>query len=331
MSDETIMDEGTEEEAPENQKTEEQTGNKEAELKSDDGTKEEESTSETADDDAPYWPEDWREKAAQHVSAGEEKAYKRELKRLERLKDPSAVYGMYRELETKFTSGSLTKIPGEDASEEDKRAFYNQIGVPEKADDYVKDFKFEDGEDFVGDDEDAKELLEALHKNGTPKESAHAVLNFLHERENMEAEMQDEEDEQYHWESQRALKEEMGPAYKRTINNISQLFRYGAGGLEAENEESVRNRLLNGRTADGIKIGDDPDMIRWLAAVSHEVDPVATVMDTTAASGRGVEERIKEIEKMIRTDKHAYFKDQDVQNEYVKLLEVRDKVRASAR
>jgi hypothetical protein len=71
-----------------------------------------------------------------------------------------------------------------------------------------------------------------------------------------------------------------------------------------ENEDSVRARLLGGRTADGVRIGDDPDIVRWLAAISQELDPVATVMDTTAPSGRGLDERIKEIENFIRTNKH---------------------------
>ncbi len=282
--------------------------------------------------DAPYWADDWREKVAEHASAGDEKAYKRELKRLGRVKDPASIYGMYRELESKFTSGNLIKMPGEDASEEELKNFYTQIGIPESKDEYLAEFKYDDGEELGKEErEEVEGLLESLHAAGAPVEAVHAVLNHIHEANLIEEEAQVEEDEDYQIESQRALKEELGPAYKRTINNIAQVFRYAPGGTDLENEESVRARLLGGRTADGIRIGDDPDIIRWLAAISQEIDPVATVMDTTAPSGRGLEERIKEIEKFIRTDKREYFKDQAMQDEYQQLLSAREKVRASAR
>jgi hypothetical protein len=290
-----------------------------------------ESEAEEAAADAPYWAEDWREKVAEHASAGDKKAYTRELKRLGRLKDPSAIYGMYRELESKFTSGNLLKMPGEDASEEELKEFHAQIGVPESKDDYLADFTYADGEKIGEEKEEVAALLESLHESGATIEAAHAVLNHIHKANIIEAEILEEGDEEYRIEAQRALKEELGSSYKRTINNIAQVFRYAPGGTDLENEDSVRARLLGGRTADGVRIGDDPDIVRWLAAISQELDPVATVMDTTAPSGRGLDERIKEIEKFIRTNKHEYFKDQTMQDEYQQLLTAREKVRATAR
>jgi len=88
-----------------------------------------------------YWPDDWREKAAEHISAGDKKIYDRELKRLSRITDPAGMYGMYRELEGKFSEGGLTKIPGPDASDDDRAAFWRQLGVPEKPEDYFDGLK----------------------------------------------------------------------------------------------------------------------------------------------------------------------------------------------
>src|SRR3990167_7669882 len=45
----------------------------------------------------PYWPEDWRQKMAEHASAGDKKAFEREMLRLARISDPAGVYGSYRE------------------------------------------------------------------------------------------------------------------------------------------------------------------------------------------------------------------------------------------
>lgn len=64
--------------------------------------------------DEPFWKDDWRQKIAEHASAGNKKAYDKEMKRLERFTDPSALYGQYREAEAKLTSGTLMKVPGKD-------------------------------------------------------------------------------------------------------------------------------------------------------------------------------------------------------------------------
>ena len=69
----------------------------------------------------PYWPEDWRQKVAEHVGGKDTKAVAKELKRLERLSDPTAVFGMYRDLEAKFSEGGLIKVPKEGASEDEIR------------------------------------------------------------------------------------------------------------------------------------------------------------------------------------------------------------------
>src|SRR5574342_335296 len=74
------------------------------------------------------WPDNWRERLAEHYAAGDKKRYNQELKRLQRITDPVGVYGMYREMESKFTSGGLIKLPGKDAKPEEVEAFHKALG-----------------------------------------------------------------------------------------------------------------------------------------------------------------------------------------------------------
>lgn len=281
-------------------------------------------------DDEPYWPVDWREAAAEMASAGDKKAYKQELKRLERLRDPTAIYSMYRELESRMSGEGMLKIPDDDATEEDIKAYHAALGVPESPEDYLTALDHWDNGDAIDvDDEEINSLAGLMHEFGATEDVAHAVLNYVHESNVRAAEEEVEEDDNYRWETERMLKDEFGPSYKRTINNIGQLFRYAPGGTDMDNEDSLRARLLGGRLADGARIGDDPDMIRFLASLSQEIDPVATVMDTTAAGGKGIDQEISEIEKYMREDRKAYSKDEAVQQRYRDLMDA--KLRAKAR
>lgn len=291
---------------------------------------------ENADDggkpeDAPYWPDDWREKAAEHLSAGDSKAYKKELTRLKRINDPSAMWGMYRELEGKFTSGNLVKKPGDDATEEEIAAYRKQMGVPDDPDDYFDSYDSKDTPDL--DDSDVEVIggmVEALHIAGASVEAVHSVLDWYFDKMEETSETRIEEDDKFRYEAEKELKEELGPAYKRTLNGVKHLFAQAPGGADINNEGSLYSRLMGGRTADGRLIGNDPDMVRWLASLNQEVNPMLTVMDTTTTGGRSVQERKAEIEKMMREDRKGYSKNEAVQEEYRRILdaELRAKARA---
>lgn len=281
-------------------------------------------------DPKSYWPEDWRQRAAEHISAGDEKLLKRELKRLERFTDPSGIYAMARELEGKFTSGNLIKKPGEGASEEDIAAYHKSIGVPTK-EDYFKDLKLADGS-VLGDEdrEMAESFIDAVLPAGMPKEAADAALNWYFQNEEEAASQLDDMDESYRIESERELKEEYGNGYRRRINNIASLFSKAPGGADVDNEGSVYARLMGGRTADGTLIGNDPDVVRFLASLAQELNPAGSVVEDADASGQSINDRIAEIEKVMREDRRTYDKDPGMQARYRELIEARDRVQARA-
>src|SRR3990167_5354807 len=157
----------------------------------------------------PYWPDDWREKAAQHIAAGDEKAYRRELKRLERIADPAGMYGMYREAETKLTSVGLIKVPGKDAKPEEVAEFHKALGVPEKPEDYFKNIKLENGA-VIGEADKpiADAFAAAVHKSGATPQVVNAALNWYFKGQEDAAAKLDESDENFKTTSLKDLKEE---------------------------------------------------------------------------------------------------------------------------
>ena len=277
----------------------------------------------------PYWPENWREKLAEHISAGDQKAYKRELKRLERITDPSGVYGNFRELEAKFTSGGLVKVPGKDAKPEDIAEFHKALGVPEKPEEYFKHVKLENGA-VIG--EADKPLVDAfaaeMHKVGAPPAVMNAALNWHYKQQEDAAAQLDESDDSFRRESEKALKDDLGSAFKRKTNAIGSLFATAPGGTDVKNEGSLYARLMGGRMADGKIIGNDPDMVRFLVGLVSEVNPAATVVEDGNQSGLTVDAEIAAIEKRMKDDRRAYFKDEKAQARYRELIDARSKIQA---
>ena len=280
----------------------------------------------------PYWPEDWRQKAAEHAGAGDAKAVKRELKRLEGITDPAGLYGMYRELESKFTSGGLVKVPGKDAKPEDIAAFHKALGVPEKSEDYFKDIKLANGA-VVGEADKplADDFAAAVHKAGAPPQVVNAALNWYFGNQEKQAATLDESDDKFRRESELALKEELGPAFRRKTNAIASLFELAPGGADVKNEKSLYARLMAGRTADGAVIGNDPDMVRFLVALAMDRNPSASVVEDGDQTGKSIETEIATIEKRMKDDRHAYFKDEKAQARYRELITARDKIQSRQR
>ena len=279
-----------------------------------------------------FWPPNWREKAAEHYAAGDQKIYKKELARLQRIADPVGMYGMYRELEGKFTGGGLLKVPGKDAKPEEIAQFHKALGVPETPDAYFKDMKLENGA-VIG--EADKPLVSAfatdLHKAGATPQVMNAALNWYYKQQEEIAAEQDEADDTFRRESERALKDELGPAFKRTTNAIATLFASAPGGTDVSNEGGLFARLMAGRMADGKMIGNDPDMVKFLSSLATEINPAATLVEDGNQSGVSLDDEIRSIEKDMRENRREYFRDEKKQARYRTLLETRDKIQSRQR
>jgi hypothetical protein len=293
---------------------------------SDDAAKEKAKAEEKA---KPYWPENWREKLAEHISAGDKKLYAKELKRLERIADPAGVYGMYREAEGKLTSGGLIKKPGKDAKPEEVKEYQKALGWTEKPEEMLAEIKLENG--AVLGEADKPVLggfLQAVHGATTAQEFVSKATNWYFAGLEEQAAAMDEADDTFRREAETALKDEYGAAFKRKANGIASLFAIAPGGADIKNEGSLYARLMGGRTADGRIIGNDPDMVRFLVALTGEINPAATVVEDGNQSGMSIDAEIKQIEGRMKDDRRAYYKDEAAQSRYRELITAREKIRA---
>lgn len=277
----------------------------------------------------PAWPEDWRERVANHIAAGDDKTYQKELRRLQRLATPEGVYASYRELESWRDRGGFIRKPGKDAKPEELRDFRKALGVPEAVDGYFEDLQLLDGAVLGDADRQAAEdFAQVMHQLGASKEQFAGAMNWYFQQQQALAERQAELDESFRRQAEEVLREEYGPNMKRYVNSLESVFAYAPGGSDVSNPNSLYYRLVHGRMADGEIIGNDPDMLRFLVALAQEVNPAATVTSVEDGSIKGVQDRIAEIEKMMRENKREYFKSDAVQAEYRDLLKARDRYNA---
>lgn len=259
------------------------------------------------------WPDDWRQRLA-----GDDEKF---LKTLERMTDPSQLGKSYREAERKLKeTAALPKKPGKDAKPEEVAAYRQALGIPEKAEDYK--IELPNGR-VLGDDDKPlfAEFTARMHAANAPPEILSAAADWYLDHQQKLADELIEKDEAFKIEARDALRDDWGQEFKPNINAIGAMFD-GA-------PEGVKDRLLGGRTADGRKIGDDPAVLRFLAGIAREINPAATVMPAGATQpGKGLEDRIKEIEQIMATDQRKYWSDNAIQEEYGRLLAAREKMQA---
>jgi len=260
------------------------------------------------------FPEDWQAKIA-----GDDKDV---AKYLARLGSPAALGKAYAEAQEKIRKGlKPEEPPAADASDDEKKAYREKMGLPADAEAYVKAVELPDGVS-LGDDD--KPIVEAIakdfHEANIPASALSLATARVLQMQEEQAEAEAEADETYHAESIAELKQEMGGKYKANMNALKPYF-------DGFNEEMFDN-LMGGRMADGSKIGDNPDAIRFFVAKALEENPAATVVPAGADQGKTIDEEIKALEKRMSEDRDGWFKDKPAQARYRELLDAQEKLSA---
>lgn len=253
------------------------------------------------------WPEDWRTRLA-----GDDKGL---LNKLGRYASPLDFAKAYRNLETKVTSGQLKTTLPDNATPEEVAAWRKEAGLPDSPEGYVPEL----GQGLVLGDAD-KPLVDgfkqaALDANMTPTQFNKALNWYFAETEKVRQQTE-EADAGYKSQAEDVLRQEWGAEYRPNINAINNILEMAPDG--------TGERLLAGRTADGKRIGDDPGIIKWLAALAREFNPA--MPHIPAGSGNPMKatgDRIAEIEAKMGTPE--YWQNSRLQEEYRDLVEAREK------
>lgn len=260
--------------------------------------------------------EKWRE-----TLAGEDKEA---LEGLKRFTDPAALHKSYRELHGKVSKGELKPVTAfpDKGTDAEKAAWRKDNGVPESADKY--DIKLDNNIAIGKDDEPmVKGFLNYAHgRNWTNAQAKDALQWYFGQYQTDNTKMQADEDSQFRQESQSALAAKWGADHKRNMTAMANFV--------ARAPEALRARLWGGRLADGRPIGDDPEMLQWFASMELELNPYTTATGPEGVKALGnVEDRIAEIEKMMKDNRTAYNKDAKISGpdgEYQQLLAARERM-----
>jgi hypothetical protein len=226
------------------------------------------------------------------------------------------VYKSWREAQQKISANSNVELP-ENPTEEEIAAYREAKGIPKEPEGYYEKF----GDLQVG-DEDKPYLDEFLktvaHPNNWSPEQVKAAYEF--QRANTEAQMAayEEQNDNAFEETQSLLKEKWGKEYDANITQVNNLVNL-MGEEAAEIFHSVRS-------ADGIGLFNHPVVAEAVLNLAKEINPLPASVGGSGANEQSIGDELREIEKVMNTNRSAYNKDQAMQQRYVDLIDGYKKV-----
>lgn len=261
------------------------------------------------------WPDDWRARMVADIT--DPAVRDKELKQLGRYASPGEVHRKNRSLEHRLSSGELKSTLPKNAKPEELAAWRAESGIPETPDKYDLDL----GGGLVVGEADrplVDKFLAAAHgTNQTPDQVKASLRAYYEVNENITAQRQDD-DRRIQEESTDALRTEWGPEFRRNLNLISGL-------LDKTCSPEIKDQFLAGRLANGTPIGSSPEALKMLLGLALVDNPAGTVVPGSGGNMAGaVDEEIGKIEKIMKTDRRAYNKDQKMQDRYVELITARE-------
>jgi hypothetical protein len=256
---------------------------------------------------------DWRARVA-----GDDKAY---LKTLERYTDEGAYFKSTRELHAKISSGQLKPPPSafpDKGTPEEQKAWREAQGVPLDP----KDYKVELPEGLVlaeNDKAGAERLAAFAHKNNWTPQQYNNVLTAYYDQVDHANAAREKADAEFHDQADAELRATWkGPDYNRNTQAIRNL-------LEAAPKE-IEERLFGGRTADGRVIGNDPQVLKWMASLALDVNPAASLLPTGAQNPQGLAAELDKIRDFRRGNPDGYEADKKMQARELELITAQQKL-----
>ncbi len=257
------------------------------------------------------WPADWKEKMAGGNKDVESL--------LGRYASPAAAAAALAAAQQKIRSAKVVEPLSAEATPEQVAEYRKATGVPEKADGY----KLPEG---VVPDEGTKQYLksfyEEMHAANVPQGVVEKALGAYFKNVETAAAKQAEDDLAFHQVSDMSIRKEWGPGYKGNINAIMAMF--------STHPKEVQDNLLNARLANGQKLASDPATLRMLLSMAKDINPAATVIPGGLEAGKGVDDRIKEINTMMKTMGQQKWHSKEntaIREEHVQLIEAQEKMK----
>jgi hypothetical protein len=248
-------------------------------------------------------------------------------KTLERFASPKAMFESYQALRSKMSSGELKDVKPfpEKGTPEEQNTWRKENGLPDKPEAYYEHLKFDNG--LVVGDEDkpgVDAFLKAAHgANYTPAQAKAAVGWYFQQKE-AEAEARATADKEIAQKTVDHLRAEWGNEYRPNMNGIHALLDTAPAG--------VKDKVMNGRLADGTPIMSDPDTLRFFTSLYRTINPVTTVVPAgdDATMTKSIDDELGTIRNVMATDRKKYNNDDKMQKRYRELLAAKERLQKKA-
>ncbi len=254
------------------------------------------------------WPDNWRDLAAR----GDGKV----SEQLARFASPEAVVDSYMQARKRISEGSLVPRLSKDATPEELKEWRTANGIPEAPEKYDLS-----AVGMKADAEAIKPFLELAHKTNQTPEQVQATLKFVAEMAQNSQAAQAESDGRAKVTYEDTMRAEWGPEFRANTNAVHGL-------LDGMVKQEFKEQFLNARLPDGKRVGDSPDAMRMLMSLALVRNPAARVIPGNDNPLKGIEDRLSEIHKYMRTNRADYFKDSKMQAEYRELLQAQEKLKS---
>ena len=269
---------------------------------------------------AATWPEDWRTRFA-----GSDEA---DLKTLNRYKTPDGVWKGLKSLRQKMSGGEYARTKPQTDDPEILKAWRAEVGVPETPEGYLENLP--EGLAVPPEDQPLVDLyVEEMHAEGVPPPHVHKGLAWYYKAQERMAEERAEADKTHRARAEDDLRSEWGPEFRGNMNGVHALFDGYAG-------EGLREMLFSARMDDGTLLGDHPEVLKFLANVSAEINPQGTVTPVPGTNAaQSIAQEIAALELEMKDSKGkagpgAYWNSPDKQARLRELYELQERMKGRA-
>jgi hypothetical protein len=249
---------------------------------------------------AQDWADDWKQKMAPTPES---------LKTLERFASPKAVMESYEALRARMSSGELkSNVPFPAAGTPEQQAEWRKTqGLPEAPEKYdLTGVTVDEVSKPVVDD-----FLKVAHATNMTPDQAKAAIKWRNELIAKQVADGEAAYAKAKQETADTLTVEYGKDYRRNMNLISGLLDSHMG-----NDADLKTNVLRA-------VETNPGFARGMVQMALAINPTATLFPAgTEGLAGGIEARLAEINKMMKTDRKAYNdpKISGPDGEYFKLL-----------
>jgi hypothetical protein len=260
--------------------------------------------------------DDWRSRLA-----GDDKKL---LGYLARVPSEKELVARVKKHDDDLKAGKYLKPLGDAPTDEELAAWRGAIGVPEKPEGYME--KLPEGL-VVGDDDKpyVDKFLESMHAANAPPALTNAALETYYAIVEEQVAAQSEAENAAKSESIEALREEWGGDYKRNLNVMH--------GFLDTLPEAVADAFRHGKGADGVPLGYNADVLKWLTAQAMEANPVATVVPGAGANqASAIADEMAALEAKMGNRQSDYWKGPTAakqQARYLELATAREKLKGA--